>query len=87
MALMAESTTAHSMVGTTPSLCASLVVTGAAAMAAMPAIAEFSPIRVEEMPRFSRMMLSSGRPRPIAIPTAEIAEMAAIREGQWISSR
>jgi len=56
-------------------------------MAAMPAMAELRPISVEGIPRFSRMMLRSGRPRPIAIPTAVIAEMAATSEGQWMSSR
>ena len=45
-------------------------------------MAEFSPIIAEEMPRFSRMMLSSGRPRPMAMPTAEIAATAAVTEGQ-----
>ncbi len=33
-------------------------------------MAELRPIRVGGMPRFSMMMLSSGRPRPIAMPTA-----------------
>ena len=86
MALSAEITTAQSMVEATPYLWASLVVTGAAAMAATPAIAVLSPIRVEATPRFSRMMESSGSPSPIAMPTAEIDETAATSDGQWISS-
>ena len=49
---------------------------------ATPAIAEFTPIMVEEMPRFSRMIDRSGRPRPMATPTALMAEIAAISEGQ-----
>ena len=83
---MAAITTAHSMVCATPKRWASQVVTGAAAMEATPAMAELRPIIVEEMPRFSRMMLSSGRPRPMAMPTAEIAATAALTEGQWILS-
>ena len=56
-------------------------------MAATPAMAEFSPIMEDETPRFSRMMESSGSPRPMAMPTAVMAETAAIRAGQWITSR
>lgn len=79
-------TTASSMVRATPKSWAILVVTGAAIMAATPAIAEFTPIMVEEMPRFSRMIDSSGSPRPMATPTALMAEIAAISEGQWMAS-
>ena len=53
------------MVLATPNRWAIFAVTVAAAMEARPAMAEFSPIIVEEMPRFSMMMLSSGKPRPI----------------------
>ena len=81
-ALSAEMSTAQIIVVATPNWWANQVVTGAAAMAAMPAMAEFSPINVEEMPRFSRMMLSRGRPRPMAMPTAVMAETAATRDGQ-----
>ncbi len=75
------------IVVTTESRCAIIVESGAATMAATPAMAEFKPIMEEDTPRFSRMIESSGNPRPMAIPTAVIAETAAIRAGQWISSR
>ncbi|MNK80759.1 hypothetical protein D3C87_1004840 [compost metagenome] len=70
------------MVRATPKSWAILLVTEAAIIAATPAMAEFTPIMVEEMPRFSRMIDRSGRPRPMATPTALMAEMAAISEGQ-----
>jgi hypothetical protein len=70
------------MVGATPNRCASRVVIGAAIIAATPAMAVLSPISVEGMPRFSRIMLRRGRPRPIAMPTEEIDEMAAKSDGQ-----
>jgi hypothetical protein len=37
---------------------------------------------LDEMPRFSRITDNSGRPRPMAIPTAVIDATAAIRAGQ-----
>ncbi|WP_455854655.1 hypothetical protein [Ensifer canadensis] len=56
-------------------------------MEATPAIAELRPISVDEMPRFSMMLESSGRPRPMAMPTALMAETAAISDGQCILNR
>ncbi len=79
---MAATSTANIMVRATPQVWAILVVTGAATIEATPAMAALRPIRVEEIPRFSRMMLRSGRPRPMAMPTALMAEMAAISDGQ-----
>ena len=65
------------MVQTTPNRAASGVARGAAAIDATPAIAVFRPIIVAEMPRASRMTLRSGMPRPMAMPTTMIEEMAA----------
>ncbi|MCY1242716.1 hypothetical protein D9M72_557000 [compost metagenome] len=59
-----------------------MVVNGAATIDATPAMAEFKPISVEEIPRFSMMIDRSGRPRPIAMPTALIAATAAISDRQ-----
>ena len=70
---------------------ASGVASGAAAIDASPATAVLRPIIVAEMPRVSRMMLRSGMPSPMAIPTTEIEEMAAAigsqcsLSGSWAS--
>jgi hypothetical protein len=66
-----------SMVATTPKRTASGMASGAAAIEAMPATAVLRPIIVAEWPRLSRMTLSSGVPRPIAMPTTLMAEIAA----------
>src|SRR5689334_22623344 len=86
MALIAATTTAIIMVLATPKSWASLVVMGAASIDATPAMAALRPINVDGMPRFSRMMDRSGKPRPMAMPTALMAAMAAISDGQWIRS-
>ena len=67
-----------SIVQTTPNRMASGVAKGAEAIEATPAIAVLRPIMVAEWPRNSRMTLSSGMPRPMAMPTTEIEEMAAV---------
>ena len=75
-----------SMVQTTPKRAASGVASGAAAIEAMPATAVLSPIIVAEWPRDSRMTLSSGVPRPMAMPTTLIEAMAAEIESQCVCS-
>ena len=70
------------MVVEVPHSWARRVVKGAAIMAAIPAMAELMPMSVEEMPRFSMMRDRSGRPRPMAMPTAEMAAMAAMSDRQ-----
>jgi hypothetical protein len=71
-----------SMVQTTPKRTASGVASGAAAIDARPATAVFRPIIVADVPRLSRMTLRSGMPRPMAMPTTEIEEMAAVSGSQ-----
>ena len=65
-------------VPTTPKRTASGVASGAPAIEARPATAVFRPIMVAEWPRASRMMLSSGMPSPMAMPTTLIEEIAAM---------
>ena len=61
---------------------ASGVASGAAAIEARPAMAVLRPIIVAEWPRVSRMMLSSGMPSPMAMPTTLIEAMAAEMDSQ-----
>ena len=73
------------MVRTTPKRMASGVASGAPAIEARPATAVLRPIMVAEWPRDSRMTLSSGMPRPMAMPTTLIEAMAATIESQCIA--
>src|SRR6185437_2508597 len=65
------------MVATTPNRTASGVASGAAAIEARPAMAVLRPIIEAEWPRVSRMMLSSGMPSPMAMPTTLMDAIAA----------
>ena len=66
-----------SMVSATPKRRAIGVQKGAIARDARPATAEFAPIISGEIPCFSIMKVSSGNPRPSAIPTELMAAIAA----------
>ena len=85
MKAKAPATIIASMVQTTPKRTASGVANGAAAIEARPATAVFRPIIEAEWPRVSRMTLSSGTPRPMAMPTTLIEAMAAEIDSQRIS--